>query len=87
MAKVMISLPDEFLRRIDREAKTQGRSRSELIREALRKLIDDRGGRSLPWGKAAAQLRRLESAWIDRWNSTDVIRRDRESRFGREDRR
>jgi Arc/MetJ-type ribon-helix-helix transcriptional regulator len=87
VAKVMISLPEEFLRRIDREARTQGRSRSELIREALRRLIDDRGGRSLSWSKAVTSLRRLESEWIDRWDSTDVIRRDRESRHGREDRR
>lgn len=87
MAKVMISLPDEFLRRVDREARIQGRSRSELIREALRRLVDERGGESLPWRKALARLRWLESGWTAGWNSTDVIRRDRESRHGREDRR
>ena len=31
MAKIMISLPDKFLREVDRTAKAQGRSRSELM--------------------------------------------------------
>jgi Arc/MetJ-type ribon-helix-helix transcriptional regulator len=87
MAKVMISLPESFLRKVDREASTQGRSRSDLIREALRRLIGDRGGRSVPWAKAVQALRRLEADWIDRWDSTDVVRGDRERQHGREDRR
>ena len=36
MAKVLISMPDEFLERIDKVASTEQRTRSELIREALR---------------------------------------------------
>ena len=36
MARVLISLPDEFLQEIDRFAAAEQRSRSELIREALR---------------------------------------------------
>jgi Arc/MetJ-type ribon-helix-helix transcriptional regulator len=87
VAKIMVSLPDEFLRKIDREATTQGRSRSDLIREALRRLIDDRGGESLPWGKAVAKLRWLQPMWQVGWSSTDVIRHDRESGHGLEDRR
>jgi metal-responsive CopG/Arc/MetJ family transcriptional regulator len=36
MARVLISLPDDFLAEIDAIAKQERRSRSELIREALR---------------------------------------------------
>jgi metal-responsive CopG/Arc/MetJ family transcriptional regulator len=86
MAKVLVSLPDEFLRKVDREAKTQGRSRSDLIRDALRRLIGDRG-ESLPWRQAIAKMRWLRDEWTGRWNSTDVIRQERERRHGREDRR
>lgn len=36
MAKVLISMPDEFLEKIDNVANSEQRTRSELIREALR---------------------------------------------------
>ena len=36
MARVLISMPEEFLQRIDQVAEGENRSRSELIREALR---------------------------------------------------
>ena len=39
MARVLISMPDEFLERIDEVADTESRTRSELIREALRTYI------------------------------------------------
>jgi metal-responsive CopG/Arc/MetJ family transcriptional regulator len=39
MARVLISMPDEFLSKIDEVAETESRSRSELIREALRTYI------------------------------------------------
>jgi len=35
-AKVMLSLPEEFLAEVDRTAREEHRSRSELVREALR---------------------------------------------------
>ena len=34
--KVMVSFPDEFLVQVDRVAQEEHRSRSELVREALR---------------------------------------------------
>ncbi|MFA6988697.1 MAG: ribbon-helix-helix domain-containing protein [Candidatus Gastranaerophilaceae bacterium] len=40
MARVLISMPDEFLSKIDDVADTESRSRSELIREALRTYIN-----------------------------------------------
>jgi len=36
MAKVLLSIPDKFLDRIDEFAQIEQRTRSELIREALR---------------------------------------------------
>lgn len=39
MARVLISMKDEFLRRVDEVAEIEQRSRSELIREALRAYI------------------------------------------------
>lgn len=40
MAKVMISVPEQFLDKIDNLANNENRTRSELIREALRTYID-----------------------------------------------
>ncbi|MGH7319828.1 MAG: CopG family ribbon-helix-helix protein, partial [Candidatus Rokuibacteriota bacterium] len=71
VAKIMISLPDGFLRRVDRTAKAQGRSRSELIREALRGMLADQATVRGSWKDALAPLRRLEEQWVGRWNSTD----------------
>lgn len=39
MARVLISMPEEFLTRIDEVADDENRTRSELIREALRTYI------------------------------------------------
>ncbi len=39
MARVLISMPEEFLARIDEVAEGENRTRSELIREALRTYI------------------------------------------------
>lgn len=36
MAKVLVTMPDEFLNKVDTIANSEQRTRSELIREALR---------------------------------------------------
>ena len=36
MAKILVTMPDEFLSRVDDLANNEQRTRSELIREALR---------------------------------------------------
>jgi len=86
MAKVMISLPDEFLKRVDRVSKVQNRSRSEVIREALRVLLQSSVSPRHSWKDALAPLRKLEDHWIGQWNSTDIIRYFRDTRYGRKDR-
>ncbi len=46
MAKVMVSLPDDLLSRIDERARRRGTSRSGLLRElAERELRDDAAAR------------------------------------------
>jgi CopG family transcriptional regulator / antitoxin EndoAI len=39
---INLSIPRDLLERADREAKKESRSRSELMREALRKYLEDR---------------------------------------------
>lgn len=36
MARILISMPDKFLNKIDNIANSEQRTRSELVREALR---------------------------------------------------
>lgn len=46
-AKVLVSLPQEFLELVDKVANEEHRSRSELIREALRIYLETRQVRKL----------------------------------------
>ena len=46
--KVMVSFPDEFLAEVDRVAREEHRSRSELVREALRLYIGLGRGQQVP---------------------------------------
>lgn len=39
MARILISMPDKFITEVDALADKENRSRSELIREALRQYI------------------------------------------------
>lgn len=87
MAKVMVSLPNEFLKRVDRVARRQNRSRSELIREALRAVLTEQADRATSWQDALAPLRHLERQWIGHWDSEDIVRYYRDRRYGRENRR
>jgi Arc/MetJ-type ribon-helix-helix transcriptional regulator len=52
MARFMVSMPDELLTKLDRLAKREHRSRSELLREAARRYL------SQPEGSAAQQTAR-----------------------------
>jgi metal-responsive CopG/Arc/MetJ family transcriptional regulator len=59
MARVLISMKDEFLKRIDEIAELEQRSRSELIREALRAYI--RRNTSLQNPRIEQEAKSLES--------------------------
>jgi len=79
MRKVMISMLGQFLKKVDRAARSQGRSLSELIREALRGLLEQSRGRR-SWKNAMAPLRELEEQWVGKWDSTDIVRYYRDHR-------
>jgi Arc/MetJ-type ribon-helix-helix transcriptional regulator len=86
MAKVMVSFPGNFLKKVDRAARSQGRSRSALIREALRGMLGA-GRARRAWKEGLAPLRELEEQWVGKWDSTDIIRYYRDRRYGHKDRR
>jgi metal-responsive CopG/Arc/MetJ family transcriptional regulator len=85
-AKVMVSFPKEFLAQIDRIAEEEHRSRSELLREAMRLYIEVRRGRRRPGDDPRVQsavatqdaLARLAPGNDE--NSTADVRRWRETR-------
>ncbi len=39
MARILVSMPDDFLKSVDKLADNESRTRSELVREALRSYI------------------------------------------------
>ena len=51
--KVLVSLPKKFLEDVDRVAAEEHRSRSELIREALRAYLETRQGKKVGEGAAS----------------------------------
>ena len=77
MAKVLISLPDDLLERIDREAQARGSTRSRFLQEAAR--------RQLEWPSAGALRAALERgrealAGVGSFESADLIREQRRAR-------
>ena len=85
-AKVMVSFPEEFLAEVDRIADEEHRSRSELLREAMRLYMQMRRGRRRPGDDPHVQsavavqdaLSRLAPGTGD--DSTADVRRWREAR-------
>ncbi len=59
MARILISMPEDFLNKIDLVADGENRSRSELIREALRVYIQKQQRENLSHAQRDADL--LES--------------------------
>ncbi len=77
MAKVMVSIPDDDLARIDEEVARRGTSRSALLREAaLSELGQPRAGRAIE------ALRRGQAllAGLPIVDATALIRDDRDNR-------
>lgn len=77
MAKVLISLPDDLLERIDREARARGTSRSRFLRDAARRQLEwpsaDALGVTLKRGREAL-------AGVGAFESADLIREQRRMR-------
>lgn len=84
MPKVMISMPDELLARIDREADARRSSRSAFLQEAAR--------RELGWPDpaeidAALERGRTALAGAGGFESAKLIRAERDAREKRDRRR
>jgi metal-responsive CopG/Arc/MetJ family transcriptional regulator len=85
-AKVMISLPEDFLAQVDRVARAENRSRSELVREAIRLYMEMRGSGRRPGDDPRVQRAVAVQDAIGRSapgkgeDSTEEIRRWREAR-------
>lgn len=82
--KVLVSMPDELLARIDRETARSGVTRSEFLQEAARQ--------RLGWPDPAtidAALERGRAALQDlgSFDSAELIRADRDARDARDRRR
>ena len=56
MARILISMPEKFLEEIDGVAENESRSRSELIREALRSYIQKNRVRESALAQKNAQI-------------------------------
>lgn len=81
MPKVMISMPEELLERVDREAGARGTTRSTFLQEAAR--------RELGWPDpaaidAAVERGRAALAGAGRFESAELIRIEREDRDERD---
>jgi predicted transcriptional regulator len=81
MSKVMISMPDDLLERIDREAGERRTTRSAFLQEAAR--------RELGWPDPAAIDAALERgraalAGVGSFESAELIRAERDGRDARD---
>jgi predicted transcriptional regulator len=77
MTKVLVSVPEELLQRIDREAKARRVSRSRFIEEAARHELGLAGADVVD---AALERARRALAGVGEFESADLVRRDREAR-------
>jgi hypothetical protein len=84
MSKVLVSLPDELLARIDAEAAARGTNRSRFLQQAAQRELGLPSAAAIEAALARGR-RALESA--GRFESADVIRRDRLARDARDRRR
>ncbi len=77
MSKVMVSMPDELLRRLDREAQKRSMSRSSLLALAAQRELARRDPSAV-----TAAIERSEKRFraSGRFDAADLIRKDRDRR-------
>lgn len=82
MAKILVSIEDKLLRRIDRAAKALGMTRSGYLARLAARDVDERGGPGRRTGprRALANLDRLFEGVPGDAGSTQAIRRQRDER-------
>ena len=84
MSKVLISIPDELLSEIDREASARGDSRSAFLQEAARREL---GRPSKARIQAALERGRQALRDAGAFEAAEVIRADRDARDAADRRR
>ena len=77
MAKVMVSLPDELLRRIDVEARRRKTTRSGLLAELARRELARRDPEVV---RAAIERSEQRFARAVSFDAADLVRSDRDQR-------
>lgn len=86
MSKVMISLAPEFLHEMDALARAEHRSRSELVREAIRTYVgtrlEQRSHNGRESRRAAARILNTKIRWPKGETAASIIRKMREARYG-----
>jgi len=82
--KVMISLPEEFLREVDRLARDEHRTRSGMVREAISFYMRESaaaGRRPIDRPEVREALEHMRSLdWKGKWDSTEEARKLRDKR-------
>jgi len=77
MAKVMVSLPDDVLERVDAEARRRSTSRSALLTLAARRELERRDPDAV---QAAIARSRERFRTAGAFESADLVRADRDAR-------
>lgn len=77
MAKVMVSLPDDLLERVDLEAQRRSTSRNALLAAAVRRELDRRDPDAVAAAVARSRERFRGSGDFD---SAELVRSDRDVR-------
>ena len=82
MSKVLLNIPDEYLRAVDEAAQEQHRTRSELIREAVRAYYCPRRTEKeqARIEKVGKEIEKLRAQWKGPLDSAKVIRKMRDGR-------
>ncbi len=84
MSKILVSLPDDLVERIDREARARGSTRSRFLQEAALRQLGWPGHEAL---EAALGRGRAALAGSGSFESADVIHAQRLARDARDRRR
>ncbi len=77
MSKVMVSLPEELLARVDQEARRRSVSRSALLAAAVRRELDRRDPQAVADAVARSEQR---FARAGRFDAGELVRAERDRR-------
>jgi len=72
--KILVSIPEKFLEDVDRVAAEEQRSRSELIREALRAYLETRKGKEVSEQSAAYKVKRSQPKAKKSFPNIEVVK-------------